>query len=100
MYLSRSDVPSPARTPDPEMLKAYHVVPFRKAFLLEYAGWEKGRLERIEFNEYLRILERGRRIRAVQVESSAVSVDTAEDLAFVRRQMPDDPYFAKYRGQR
>ena len=38
----------------------------------------------IEYNEYLRILERGYRIRAVHVESDAVSVDTQEDLEFVR----------------
>lgn len=97
MYLSRNDIPSGARTPNPDMLKAYHIVPFRKPFLLEYAGWPKGRLERIEFNEYLRILEKGRKIKAVHVESSAVSVDTPEDLAWVRSQMPTDPVFAKYR---
>lgn len=97
MYLSRSDIPSGARTPRPDMLKAYHVVPFRRSFLLEYASWEKGRLERIEYNEYLRILERGRKLLAVKVDSSAVSVDTPEDLERVRAQMPTDPYFARYR---
>lgn len=98
MYLSRSDIPSDARTPSAEMLKAYHIVPFRKAFLLEYSRWEKGRLERIEFNEYLRILERGRKIRAVRVDSSAISVDTPEDLEFVRKQMARDPLFASYKS--
>ena len=80
MYFSRMDIPSNARVDNPEMLKAYHIVPFRKSFLLEYAQWEKGVLERIEYNEYLRILERGHKIRAVHVESDAVSVDTADDL--------------------
>jgi 3-deoxy-manno-octulosonate cytidylyltransferase (CMP-KDO synthetase) len=97
MYMSRSDIPSDARTPNAPMLKVYHVVPFRKAFLLEYAGWGPGYLESIEFNEYLRILERGHRIRAVQVESSAISVDTPEDLQHVRAQMVSDPLFAVYR---
>lgn len=97
MYLSRADIPSDARTPDAPMLKAYHVVPFRRRFLLEYAAWPKGRLETLEFNEYLRILEKGRRIRAVPVASSAVSVDTPEDLAFVRAEMEKDPVFPLYR---
>lgn len=97
MYLSRNDIPSGARTPEPDMLKAYHIVPFRKPFLLEYASWPKGRLERIEFNEYLRILEKGRKIKAVRVESSAVSVDTPEDLEFVRKKMADDDLFQRYR---
>ncbi len=96
LYLSRSDIPSGARTPRPEMLKAYHVVSFRKPFLLEYARWPQGRLERIEHNEYLRILERGHRIRAVQVESTAVSVDTSEDLALGRTMMVRDPLFPRY----
>mgnify|MGYP000028717908 CR=1 FL=1 len=37
--------------------------------------------------EYLRILEKGYKIRAVQVESDAVSVDTKEDLAKVSKEM-------------
>lgn len=97
LYFSRADIPSDARTPNPPMLKAYHIVPFRKEFLLRYAQWEKGALERIEFNEYLRILEKGYRIRAVLVESDALSVDTPEDLEYVRGKMPGDRFFSAYR---
>ncbi len=96
LYLSRSDIPSGARTPAPEMLKAYHVVSFRKPFLLEYAQWPPGRLEQIEYNEYLRILERGHRLRAVQVESVAVSVDTMDDLLAVRTRMAADDLRPRY----
>jgi len=97
MYLSRADIPSSARTPDPSMYKAYHILPFRKSFLLQYASWPKGNLEQIEYHEHLRILEKGYKIRAVEVESDAVSVDTLEDLQFVREKMLDDPFFSKYR---
>ena len=96
MYLSRSDIPSDSRLNNPSMLKAYHVVPFRKKFLLEFSQWDKGSLEKIEFNEYLRILENGERIRAVYVESDAVSVDTPEDLQYVREVMPYDLWFPQY----
>ncbi len=98
MYFSRADIPSDARVDNPPLLKAYHIVPFRKDFLLQYAGWEKGKLERIEFNEYLRILEKGYKIRAVRVDSDAVSVDTEEDLDFVRNTMISDSIFKKYGG--
>ena len=98
MYFSRADIPSDARVDNPPLLKAYHIVPFRKDFLLQYAGWEKGKLERIEFNEYLRILEKGYKIRAVRVDSDAVSVDTEEDLDFVRNAMISDSIFKKYGG--
>jgi 3-deoxy-manno-octulosonate cytidylyltransferase (CMP-KDO synthetase) len=98
LYLSRADIPSNARTPDPEMLKAYHVLAFRRLFLQDYAAWPRGRLELIEFNEYLRILERGANIRAIHVESDAISVDTPEDLAWVRDRMAEDALFSLYRN--
>jgi 3-deoxy-manno-octulosonate cytidylyltransferase (CMP-KDO synthetase) len=97
MYLSRSDIPSDSRFSDPPMLKAYHIVPFRKKFLLEFAKWNKGSLEQIEYNEYLRILEYGERLRGVFVESDAVSVDTPDDLEYVRNEMPNDFWFPKYK---
>jgi len=96
LYLSRTDIPSDARVDSPPMLKAYHIVPFRKEFLLKYAGWQKGELEQIEFNEYLRILEKGHNIRAVHVDSDALSVDTQSDLEYVRSKMPVDEFFPLY----
>ena len=97
MYLSRADIPSSARTPNPPMYKAYHILPFRKSFLLQYASWPKGHLEQIEYHEHLRILEKGYTIRAVEVESDAVSVDTPEDLQFVKEKMINDPFFSEYK---
>ena len=84
MYCSRTDLPSDARTPVKEMLKMCFIVPFRKNFLVQYASWEPTPLETIEYNEYLRILEHGVKIRAVRVEDAKISVDTAEDLEEVR----------------
>jgi len=96
LYLSRADIPSDARVDSPPMLKAYHIVPFRKDFLLQYARWQKSELEQIEFNEYLRILEKGYNIRAVHVESDALSVDTHSDLDYVREKMKSDVFFQFY----
>ena len=80
MYLSRTYILSSARAPDPSMYKDYHILPFRKVFLHKYASWPEGKLEQIEYHEHLRILEKGFRIRAIEVSSSFVSVDTPEDL--------------------
>ncbi len=96
MYLSRADIPSDARVDNTKMLKAYHIVPFRKDFLLKYARWKKTELEKIEFNEYLRILEKGYKIQAVRVKSDAISVDTQQDLEFVRKKMVTDKISAQY----
>ena len=96
MYLSRSDIPSLYRTKNNKMLKAYHVVPFRKEFLFKYTSWGPTSLETIEFNEYLRILEKGERFKAVKVDSVALSVDTQDDLEEVRRIMVTDNFFKYY----
>jgi 3-deoxy-manno-octulosonate cytidylyltransferase (CMP-KDO synthetase) len=93
MYFSRSDIPSNARSRHSLMLKAYHVIPFRKEFLLKYAEMERGVLEQVEYNEYLRILEAGYSIRAVKVKSNAISVDYDEDLINVRNIMKEDKFF-------
>jgi len=96
MYLSRSDIPSLFRTKNIKMLKAYHVVPFRKEFLFKYTSWGPTFLETIEFNEYLRILEKGEIFKAVKVDSAALSVDTQDDLEEVRKIMITDNLFKSY----
>jgi len=98
MYISRGDIPCTARNPAPYRYKAYHVMAFKKAFLSVYAQMEKTPLERIEDHEHLRILENGYKIQARIVESSAISVDTLDDLAFVREQMLGDRFFAMYKA--
>jgi len=97
MYLSRDDLPSNVRTEVPFMLKAYHVVSFRKDFLIKYAKLEQTPLEKIEYNEYLRILENGYKIQGVMVDSDSVSVDTKEDLEYVIQKMQNDEIYQKYK---
>tara|TARA_Y100000991_G_C21944715_1_gene336933 strand:- start:312 stop:1052 length:741 start_codon:yes stop_codon:yes gene_type:complete len=97
MYASRADIPFSKSGGETKFTKAYHVVAFRKNFLLEFTSWAPSKLELIEGNEYLRIIERGRSISTVLVSSDAISVDTAEDLKFVDNIMRQDPLFAKYK---
>lgn len=97
LYFSRSDLPSNSRTDVKQMLKAYHVVSFKKDFLLKYSNMDQTPLEKIEYNEYLRILENGYKIQGVLVDSDAVSVDTESDLEFVRNRMNKDPLFPLYK---
>ena len=97
MYISRNDLPSDARVKVPEMLKAYHVVSFRKDFLIKYALLEQTPLEKIEYNEYLRILENGYKIQGVMVDSDSISVDTQEDLLQVTEAMKIDKIYPSYK---
>jgi 3-deoxy-manno-octulosonate cytidylyltransferase (CMP-KDO synthetase) len=96
MYCSRTDLPSDARTPVEKMLKMCFIVPFRKEFLLQYSGWEPTPLETIEYNEYLRVLEHGVKMRAVMIDDAKISVDTGEDLAVVRELMKYDTIKSRY----
>ncbi len=96
MYFSRSDIPSTLRSPDTRFLKAYHIIPFRKKFLIEYSNWKPSNLERIEFNEYLRILEKGYKIKALKVESDAISIDTEEDLSIAKNLFLKDSFIQRY----
>ena len=97
MYFSRNDIPSESRSPVEYSLKAYHVVSFRKDFLIKYSKLERTPLEKIEYNEYLRVLESGYAIQGVMVDSDAVSVDSDEDLKYVRKLMPADKLFQIYK---
>lgn len=96
MYCSRTDLPSDARTPVDKMLKMCFIVPFRKEFLLQYTSWDPTPLETIEYNEYLRVLEHGVRMRAVHIENAHISVDTPDDLEIVRKLMQRDTIKQNY----
>ncbi len=99
LYCSRTDLPSDARAEIPELLKMVFIVPFRKAFLLKYSNWEPTPLETLEFNEYLRVLEHGYKMRAVRVEDAKISVDTPGDLEEVRHLMKQDRFKHHYLKQ-
>ncbi|MFC2140542.1 3-deoxy-manno-octulosonate cytidylyltransferase, partial [Candidatus Auribacterota bacterium] len=68
LYSSRTDLPSDARSEVENMWKVVFIVPYKKEFLLRYASLKPTPLEKIEYQEYLRILEYGYKIRAVPVE--------------------------------
>ncbi len=90
MYCSRSDLPSDSRTRIDVMLKMCFIVAFRTPFLIQYSGWPPTPLEKLEYNEYLRILEHGKKIKAVRLAEAHISVDTFEDLEEVRALMKID----------
>lgn len=96
MYCSRNDLPSDVRTNVDVMLKMCFIVPFRKEFLIQFASWPSTPLETIEYNEYLRVLEHGVKIRAVRIDGAKISVDTPDDLEEVRRLVKSDDLKARY----
>ena len=100
LYFSRSPVPYPrdaarrhgslavALREEPELLSLFAkhtgLYVYRREFLLRYAGWPQGELERAESLEQLRALERGAIITVVRTDEPSIGVDTEEDLERVR----------------
>ena len=96
IYCSRTDLPSDVYVPVDKTKKLCFIVAFRKPFLTQYASWSPTPLEKIELNEYLRILEQGEKIRAVRIDGAKISVDTKEDLISVRKLMESDKIRLSY----
>jgi 3-deoxy-manno-octulosonate cytidylyltransferase (CMP-KDO synthetase) len=70
------------------MLRHVGVYAFTREFLLEFASWPPGRMEREERLEQLRAVERGVRIRVVSGTRPFAGVDTPEQLATLERRGP------------
>jgi len=96
LYMSRNDIPNYYKHRSQIMYKMCSVVPFRKNLLLDFTSWEETPLELAEDNHFLRILERGIKIRAVEIEDAKISVDTRKDLEEVIRLMKKDKIKLKY----
>lgn len=96
IYMSRSDIPSSARKQVDHLFKLYCVVAFRKNFLKKFVSWEQSPLEKIEFIEYLRIVENGYKMRGVKIDAYTTSVDTPADLAAIREMMKQDTVKFEY----
>ncbi|MBU1487637.1 3-deoxy-manno-octulosonate cytidylyltransferase [bacterium] len=96
LYMSRADIPSTLRARHTNLYKLYCVVAFRRDFLIEFAKWEQTPLEKIEYIEYLRILEKGHRIRGLLVDFSPCSVDIPLDIGVASDLIATDSLWRKY----
>lgn len=109
LYFSRSPIPALGFTDDPAcdastlartpVFKQVCVIPFRRAFLREFARLPPTPLERIESIDMLRILERGGRVRLAEIEEETHAVDTPEDLRRVEEMMANDPLLKIYNAE-
>lgn len=84
---SRSPVPYPKATTDVSYYKHMGTYALRKEALDFFYHTEKGNIECIEDFDLLRFLENHITVKAVDVNSKTVSVDTEKDLERVRKIM-------------
>lgn len=84
IFMSRQAIPYPKAAIGFDYYKNIGVYAFRKEALEIYHTTPKGRIERAEDLEMLRLIEKHCIVKAVEVESDAMSVDTPKDLERVR----------------
>lgn len=96
MYISRADIPHGKNAPPEDMEKAYHIMTFKRSTLELYQTLQRSYYESLEDHEHLRLIEYGSTIMVEPVALECFSVDTQEDLDWVRERMIDDPLFKQY----
>jgi CMP-2-keto-3-deoxyoctulosonic acid synthetase len=72
------------------------IVGFTPSSLTEFIAWGESSLELREPNEFLRILENGKKIKIVNIEKAKISLDTQEDLEEIRALMQIDSLVKSY----
>jgi 3-deoxy-manno-octulosonate cytidylyltransferase (CMP-KDO synthetase) len=84
LYFTRGAAPRGSAAP----LRHVGVYGFTREFLLEFAAWPPGALEKAERLEQLRALERGVKIRVYESARAFTGVDTPEQLAALEKRGP------------
>lgn len=90
LYCSREDIPSNSISGHQNFLKVCFTVGFTKKSLSDFVSMETTPLEDIEPNEFLRILQHGKKIRTVNFRNAEISLDTEEDYKELKNKMAKD----------
>ncbi len=85
LYFSRSPIPHVLAGTERPWLRHVGLYAYRRGFLLEFASWSPGVLERLEGLEQLRTLERGHSIKVLRARGRYHGVDTPDDVRAVER---------------
>jgi 3-deoxy-manno-octulosonate cytidylyltransferase (CMP-KDO synthetase) len=84
IFMSRSPIPFPKSVINYSFYKNIGAYIFRKSALNVYKNTQPGMLEKIEEIELLRLLEQHLFVKAFEIDSDSISVDTPKDLEAVR----------------
>lgn len=84
IFMSRQPIPYPKAMIGYDYYKNMGAYVFKKDALAIYASTPKGRIEQAEDLEMLRLIEKHCIVKAVEVNSDSMSVDTIKDLERVR----------------
>ena len=97
LYFSREPIPSRKKGAlQVPMLKQVCIIPFRRDFLLQFNNMAPTPLEIIESVDMLRVLEHGDKVKMVMSDHRTYSVDTPDDLEYVKKCMKNDTLMSRY----
>lgn len=96
LWMSRSAIPHPFRSPPARYFRHLDSVCFRPEALQRFAQAPPGDLEQVEGVELLRAIEHGFVVGTVVLTSDEVSVNTPADLEHARTLMTTDPIRSEY----
>ena len=100
MYISRADIPYPYKDNGLGYLKkAYHIMSFYKETIKSYSNLTESRQEIAEQHEHIRLIEAGFKIKTKYIEYECFSVDTQDDLIWVKNKLKYDKFFEKYKNK-
>ena len=96
IYCSRSDIPNQTIV-QTKLQKLVFIVGFTKKSLKQFVLWPESRMELAEPNEFLRIIENGKKIQTVDLKDAFISLDTQDDLREIRQRMLADLLYINYK---
>ncbi len=85
VFMSRAAIPYPKEAIGYPLYKNVGCYALRKNALDFFLRTKPGNIERAEGIELLRLLENGRKVMTVMIESESMSVDTQKDLERIRK---------------
>jgi len=89
LYFSRAPIPYCREDRDADKalpMAHFGIYGYTRKLLVEFPRWPEGTLEHVEALEQLRFLERGFKMRVIEVSERTKGIDTPEDYkAFVKR---------------
>ncbi|MDR1643242.1 MAG: 3-deoxy-manno-octulosonate cytidylyltransferase [Clostridiales bacterium] len=87
LFASRSPIPYPKESVDFTYYKSVGVYAYPRAVLLGYGELRSSIIETAEEHDFMRLLENEIPVRAFEIDTATISVDTPKDLERVRKIM-------------
>lgn len=87
IYFSREAIPTRQKSADIPMRKQVCIIPFTRAFLIEYTKLDPTPLEIAESVDMMRVLEHGYKVKMVPTRYETHAVDHPADIDYVEKAM-------------